>query len=104
MKKFVIPAAVMLLLQLIVGFACLKIIVGQIESAGIGLGGFTGQTQLWPLGLIAFISIPILLGKWLSDALNQPISWKRSIAIYFGVIGIAILVAVLWSTIHSFRY
>jgi hypothetical protein len=104
MKKLFLPAFVIFILQLVVGWVCLKVIVGKIESAGIGFGGFSGHTSLWPLGLIAFIAIPIIGGKWIADASKQPISWKKTASIYLGVIGLMIVLSILWSIVHSSRY
>ena len=104
MKKLALPTIVILLLQLLVGYSAFTTVVG--DCGGVGLGGWacSGQESLWPIGLIAFIGLPIIGGKLFSDYIHRPLTWRRVVAIYFGLIGLAILVAILWSSVHPSRY
>ncbi|MBI2589073.1 hypothetical protein HYW35_02640 [Candidatus Saccharibacteria bacterium] len=101
MKKLVVPAVLILLLQLVTWYLSVN---SSLIFTDSGSGEWFEFSSWWPIGLIALIFLPIAGGRWLSKLLNHQVSWKRSIAIYFGLIGLAILVAILWSTVHSSRY
>ena len=99
-KKNILPASIIFILQIIIGATGLHFALGSCDGVGIGLD-CSGNTDLGPLALIAFLAIPPVLGKLISDALHKSISWKRALALHLGIITLIALIAILWSIMHS---